>query len=407
MQLGPTAAATTAPAFSRDSLMPKEMLTARIGKGTVQSEIDRSIRVRLEGSGAPSERKLVPDSKAAVELLASEHGPTFEQAMRSFLAVADPHVGKENLKTITFLPDEHASKGVSVLNWASSAAAAGHDAEEVIAPQPDEVERVLKANPGASKEQVVEAIRTGRAKMVVGKVTEGEAENVSFAGAWNSGGNIVMMPDVSREMLATLDLYRIQPGDQLQGKPVDKRADHARWSWHAALHEAHHSVTPMGARGPEWTSVMEEAVPEVLTPQSIEPTTKAANADPSLAARPARDTKGEAIDWPAWNRDHLPKPDKDSASTAKGRYTDGPKLVKELLDMAGVDRRTTEGKATALELLQGQTASRVPKRLADAIVDHAGLEASAAEPLADRIRQAAIGKATIGEIERWIAEQQG
>ncbi|MCW2927294.1 MAG: hypothetical protein JWM86_1262 [Thermoleophilia bacterium] len=389
---------------SAAAALPPEMLGARIGKGTVRSEIDRAIRVRIEGTGPVSTRDIIADSKAASALMASPNGDKFVTAVRSFLTVGDAHQGKENLKTVTFLPDEHASKGISVLNWADSLARDGKmTASDVIEPSKAHLDDVQKKFPQFTREQVRGELRGLTAVEGVKQLTAGEAGNISFAGAWNSDGHIVMMPDVSREMLATLGLYRIQPGDGLTKAPVERRDERARWTWHAAIHEAHHSITPMGKRGPEWTSVMEEAVPEVLTPSGIQPTMQAAGADPRLAARPARDTKGEAVDWPAWSRDHLPKPPAEQEATAKGRYTDGPELVRDLLRMAGIDRRTTEGKATALELLQGQTASRVPRRIADAIVAAKGLDAAAAPDLAQLIRKASIGKATLAEIERLVA----
>ena len=51
---------------------------------------------------------------------------------------------------------------------------------------------------------------------------------------------------------------------------------------------------------------------------------RSGGADTSLAARPARDTKGEAVDWPAWNRDHLPKPPKDDAEAPTPSATSEP-----------------------------------------------------------------------------------
>lgn len=408
MQLSPTAATPSAPtstgSFSAHTLLPREFQVARIGKGTVRSEVDRSIRVLLQGEGAPSTREIVADSKGAADLLASKHGDTFLRGVRAFLEVADPHVGHENLKSITFLPDEHASKGVSVVNWADSTSRTGVDIDTIIEPDPAHVAAAQKQIPELTREQIRGELRRLQAVEGVKLLTAGEAEQVSFAGAWNSNGHIVMMPDVSRDMLATLGLYRIQPGDGLTRLPPKYRDDQARWSWHAALHEAHHSVTPMDKRGPEWTSVMEEAVPEVLTPASVGPTLRSAGADPELAARPARDTKGEAVDWAAWNRSHLPKPSASDSATAAGRYTDGPELVRELLRMAGIDRRTTEGKATALDILQGRSAKFVPRRIADAIVAAKGLDAATAPKLADMIREASIGERTLGEIERFITQ---
>ncbi|MCW2923347.1 MAG: hypothetical protein JWM98_751 [Thermoleophilia bacterium] len=407
MQLSPiTAATAAAPApqrFSAATLLPHEFQVARIGKGTVQSEVDRSIRVRLEGSGPASSRSIVADSKAAADLLTSPAGKRFEGAVRSFVAVADAHEGHEDLKTITFLPDEHASKGVSILNWATNQRQDGVDLDKLIEPSAGDVADAKAQVPGATTEQIRTALRRIVAGEATKELTKTEAADVSFAGAWNGNGNIVMMPDVSRDMLATIGLYRTQPGDELTKVPVKFRDEQARWSWHAAIHESEHSISPSrNVENPEWTRVMEEAIAEVLAPGNVSSTIKRAGGDPALAARPARDTKHEAVDWPAWNRDHLPKPPADQVATAKGRYTDGPELVKGLLRLAGIDRRTTDGKATALDLLQGENSSRVPRRLAEAIVAGRGLPAERTAKLADLIRDAAVSKASLGDIERFL-----
>lgn len=416
MQLAPTTASpalapTPAPApatsgFSTATLLPHEMQVARIGKGTVRSEVDRSIRVLLQGDGPPSQRTIVADSKAAADLIASPSGETFTKAVKSFLSVADAHVGKENLKSVTFLPDEHASKAVSVLNWAGNVTDAGLNIDDMLKPSDKLVAQIHQQIPTMSPDAIRAKLRKEQASGGIKQLTDGEARQVSFAGAWNTNGHIVMMPDVSRNMLATIGLYNTQPGDQLaQRRPQDRTAS-ARWSWHAALHEAQHSITPMGSRGPEWTSVMEEAVPEVLVPSSIRPTLHRAGADPSLAAHITDGSTPAVIDWAAWSRDHLPKPAASEAATAQGRYTDGPALVRDLLRMAKIDRRTTEGKATTTELLQGRSAQFVPRRIADAIVTANGLPSSAAPKLADLIRQASIGKRTLADIRDFVTPKE-
>lgn len=401
----PTAAAAPAgpPPTSVRELLPKELQVARIGKGTVASEVDRSIRLRFEGTGPIDGRTVVADSAAAAKLYAEGHGETLERAVRSFASIVDAHKGKENLKTVTFLPDEHASKGVSVLNWADHATRAGHSVDEMLEPTPEQLDEAAKQLPDIPREQLRAELRRAAASEGAKMLTEGEASSVAFAAAWNGGGHVVMMPDVSRDFLSTIGLYRIQPGDQTQLRPTATRERAGKWAWDTALHEVHHSISPMGARGPEWTSVMEEAVPEVLSPGDIRGAVAKAKADFSLVARPARDTKDEAVDWPAWNRRHLPKPPASEVETAKGRYTDGPELLRELLRMAGIDRRTTEGRATALELLQGEAAARVPRRVADAIVAATGIPAEQAPKLADLIREASIGKKTLGDIRSFVA----
>ena len=402
MLLSSVTASAAAPPTSASSLLPREMQVARIGKGTVQSEIDRSIRVRFEGTGPIEGRKVVPDSAAAVALFQTKDGATLERAIRSFASIVDAHQGNEDLKTVTLLPDEHASKGVSILNWADTATREGHSIDKMLEPTRKDLDQAAKQFPDLSRDQLRAELRKVFASEGAKQLAQGEAENVAFAAAWNGNGNIVLMPDVSRDFLSTIGLYRIQPGDQTQLRPVEKRERAAKWAWDTALHETHHSISPLGPRGPEWTSVMEEAVPEVLSPGDIKGAVAKAQADFSLTARPARDTKQEAVNWPAWNRTHLPQPPKDQVETAKGRYTDGPALLRELLQMAGIDRRTTEGEATALELLQGKSASFVPRRVADAIAAERGLPVEQARELADLIRKAAIGKATLGEIKAFV-----
>ena len=403
MQFSPLTASAPTPPTSAATLLPREMRVARIGTGSVASEIDRSIRLRFEGSGPIEGRTVVPDSAAAIALFKTKDGATLERAVRSFASIVDAHQGNENLKTITLLPDEHASKGVSILNWADSATRQGHSIDQMLEPTKQDLDKAAKQFPDLTREQLRTELRKVFATEGVKQLAAGEAENVAFAAAWNGNGHIVLMPDVSRDFLSSVGLYRIQPGDQTQLRPVEKRERAAKWAWDTALHETHHSISPMGPRGPEWTSVMEEAVPEVLSPGDIKGAVAKAGADFSLTARPARDTKDEAVDWPAWNRKHLPKPPKEQVETAKGRYTDGPALLRDLLQMAGIDRRTTEGKATALELLQGKSASFVPRRVADAIAAEHGLSVDQARDLADLIRKAAIGKATLGEIKDFVA----
>ncbi|MCW2922467.1 MAG: hypothetical protein JWL76_2341 [Thermoleophilia bacterium] len=402
MQLSTVTASAPVPPTSAASLLPREMQVARIGKGTVASEIDRSIRVRFEGTGPIEGRKVVPDSAAAVALFKTKDGATLEKAIRSFASIVDAHQGNEDLKTVTLLPDEHASKGVSILNWADTATREGHSIDQMLEPTRKDLDEAAKQFPKLSRDELRTELRKVFAAEGAKQLAQGEAENVAFAAAWNGNGNIVLMPDVSRDFLSTIGLYRIQPGDQTQLRPVEKRERAAKWAWDTALHETHHSISPMGPRGPEWTSVMEESVPEVLSPGDIRGAVARAQADCSLTARPARDTRHEAVDWPAWNRQHLPQAPKDQVETAKGRYTDGPALLRELLQMAGIDRRTTAGKAEALDLLQKRSASYVPRRVADAIVAEHGLASDKAPALADLIRKATIGKATLGEIKDFL-----
>jgi hypothetical protein len=405
--LGPVSIATAASApraeYSAQGLLPHELQVARIGKGTVQSEVDRTIRVRLEGDGPPSQARLVPDSAAADALLSSPDGPKLDRAIRSFLKVADGHAGKENLNSVTLLPDEHASKAVSVLNWAAANTRAGEDISSMLDPTEYRVAQIRKENPEYSRAQIRGIMRQYAAQDAAKRLSAGDTSELAFSAAWNYDGNIVVMPDVSRDLLTGIGLYRTQPGDETSKLPRTIRSLQARQAWQTVVHETNHSITPLrNFDAPEHTRVFEEAIPEVLADSKIGATVHAAGADLARSALPARDTRHEVVDWPAWNRDHLPKPPADKVETAQGRYFDGPTLVRELLHLAKVDRRTSEGKAATEELLQGQTASRVPKRLADAIVSAQGLPAAKADPLAELIRRVSVGEKSLADITSFL-----
>lgn len=363
--------------------VPREVLATRVGRGTVASELDRALRVGFVGDGPVSSRRIVPETTAAAQLLASPGGAAFERGIRSFVGVADAYKGRENIRTVTLYPDEHSVKAGDVVDLLSAMHADGVDTSPVSA---------------HAREFVLD-----QAKDV--------PSHVRFSAARNLDGHIAVMPDVAREYLTTLGLYRLQPGDGAVRAPVALRDDLARESWRTMVHETHHSVTPQ-PNSPlehESTSVMEEAVPSVLERTQASAIAKRAGADMSLAQRPARDTKDEAVDWPAWNRKHLPAPPSDLADKAEGRYVDGPALVREALRLAGLDRRTREGRATAEELMQGAPAEDVPDRLAAAIVSRHGLDGSAgggdaATQLSNLIRRIAVGKEPRVALERAVEQ---
>jgi hypothetical protein len=390
--------------FSAQALLPREIQNARVGHGTVASEIDRSIRLRLDGDGPASQVELVPDSAAAAQLMANpEHAAKLTTAIRTFLAEADAYQGKENLNSVTLVPDEHASKGISMLNWATVERGGPMDVEQAIEPTRYAVDKLRKEHPEYSRQDLAGALRQVNADALTKELTGEEAANVKFAAAWNAEGNIVFMPDRSRDLLASIGLYRIQPGDEATKLPPAYRPYSAFDAWHAGLHEAHHSITPeLNEHSPEHTSVFEEAVPEVMSVPGTISKMIHGGGNPMALARVARSEKGQAVDWAAWNRDHLPKPPESQMATAEGRYVDGPKLVLDLLKLAGIDRRTTEGKARTADLLQGERAARVPKRLAEAIVEAKGLAPAKADKLADLIRAACVGLQGLGDIKDFV-----
>ncbi|MBC7461720.1 MAG: hypothetical protein H7287_10200 [Thermoleophilia bacterium] len=360
--------------------LPDEVRTMRIGRGTVQSEVDRTIRVRLEGTGPASTRALHADSGAARELFASPGGARFERGIRALLATADGARGDENLRSITIVPDEHASKGVIALNEALERTRLGNATPVT----PADVRRLAADEPAA----------------------------LTYSGARKLGGNVVLLPMVARTWLATLGLYHPQADDDVTRLPASERAAAGRWSWHAAIHEVQHSISPR-TRGDsrEATRALEESIAEVLAPAQVAPTMRAAGATVDRAARtPRAGDAPSAVPWAAWSTDALLDrlPPTRGADDARGdvqatrRYVDGPELLAELTRAAGIDRRTTAGRAAAAQLLQGRGASFVPRRVADAIAARHGGTTDQARPLADTIRLAAAGRAASGAVQHAV-----
>ncbi|MCW2956489.1 MAG: hypothetical protein JWO69_1358 [Thermoleophilia bacterium] len=383
---------TAVPTSSIQTLLPHAVRTTRVGLGTVQSEANRAIRVRIEGTGPASTRRLEPDTTAAAELFNSPAWPAFERGVRAVLATADAHDGDDNLRSFTLLPDEHASKAIVVLNDAAHRA----DRGEAFAPGVDHA----------------------GARALVREMTKFDSGNLSVTGARNLGGHIVKMPHSSRDFLATLGLYRPQWEDESQALPDDVRAAQAgRHSWHTGVHEVQHSISPR-TKGDsvESTRVIEESIAEVLAPSLVSRAMRAGGADATGVMVPREeDEPAGAVNWKPWNRDHLFEDvtasnagsAAETAATTTRRYVDGPDLVRELTRMAGIDRRTTAGRQQAVDLLQGREASHVPRRIADAIVARHGGERTDARALADLIRGAATGARPLTDVRRAVRELAG
>ncbi|MCZ4495790.1 MAG: hypothetical protein JWM25_373 [Thermoleophilia bacterium] len=359
-----------APTTSVRTVLSPQLRERPIGNGTVQSEVDRTLRVRFEGTGPPSQRTLVADSAAAATLMDSPAGATFERGVRALLGSADVATGAENLRSLTLLPDEHASKAVVVLNDVLARSARGEA-------------------PGITSERIRE-------------LTQYEDDAVATSGARNLGGHMVLMPGVSRDMLGSLGLYRAQYDDESQA--TGDAAAAGRWSWHAALHEVQHSITPR-TKGDEVESsrVLEESIAEVLSPALVTPALRRAGADPARLLQPREEGEpAGAVDWQPWNRDHLfdamPPAPAGSETLSTQRYVDGPQLLRGLTQLAGIDRRTTEGRRDAAELLQGVAANYVPERIARRLVREHGASTDQVGELTRLIRAATVGTASLADI---------
>lgn len=411
----PTAATAVQPAAGRiqsmlspddRAAMPVEMLETRVGRGTLASELDRSIRVRFEGTGPVSGRDIVAETTAAAKLLAGPGGDTFRETVRAFASVADAHQGVENLKSVTFVPDEHAAKAAKILNQVSAIHHDGVDTKkELTTVPPGLLAKLRKENPGVPLDLLKDAIVRAQNRDLVLDWAKDEPSHVRFSAAYNLDGHVTVMPDVARELFASVGLYRIQPGDQATKLPLARRDLAVKEAWRTMVHETYHSVNPLpnSFNDNEVARVMEEAISTVLERSQGQRAWLRAGVDPDSIERPARHQNGMAVDWAPWNRAHLPAPPKDLADTAKGRYDTGPKLVRAMLGHAGLDLRTAEGRSAMLKILETGDAAGLPLRLAQAVAAKQGLDAAATKSLATLVEQVSVGTAPRAAIDRLVA----
>lgn len=367
-------------------LVPEALLDTRIGTGTVASEFDRAVRVRVEGRG--DERRFVPETTAAANLLASPAGPRFERLLRSTAntPILDAAKGVDDLHAITLVPDEHAAKAVELLGRVLDFA---RETGEPVRFSED-------GSPAAEKAAIRE---------FAGGVAKDLPAQLAFSAGWNGGGDILIAPDVSRNLLAGIDGYAYGPGDALlharnrPGLPKlptterppsneQEREFNMREALTTLTHERHHSITPMGSRGSETTSIFEEVAAEVLGVRERGIVQRAAGADVPGVVKDAANAVDEGnLGWKPWNRDHLPKPPAGLVDTAQDRYTDGPRVVRELMRTAGIDLRTTDGRRAVTEILQGGDVARAPRRLADALIKHLGVDMAHREELVGLVKK--------------------
>jgi hypothetical protein len=355
--------------------VPDVALNARIGRGTVASEYDRAIRVRLEGAGAPSTRTIVPETTTAQRLLASPAGQGFEALIHRTAAEADAAHGADDLRSYTFVPDEHAAKAVTFLDAVQDSARATG-------------ERVTFGNSHKGWTEKIGAQKT------VDAITKNLPAEINFAAAWNDAGHIMIMPDEARTVLSTINAYRFKAGDKLlTGTGAEaKREERLRDSIDTMVHETHHSVSPFHAASEsENTAIIEEGVSSVFGKRDRSQVMRGIGANDTVHAVAADPTGGSkdlsGIDWAGWNRDHLPQPPAGEVATSHGRYVDGPKVLRDILHLAGVDLRTKAGEADTYQLLQGKPSQDVPRVLADALIARRGVDPSHREQLVDRIRR--------------------
>jgi hypothetical protein len=394
------------------ALIPDLAFDTRIGKGTVGSEFDRNLRVRFEGTGIASQRSIVPETTTTQRLLASPAGPAFERLVRSAAAVADAANGTDNLHHLTLTPDEHAVKGLYMLG------AFTDEAKVTGKPVRFTKGHWSKADLPAAEQRAALRYSKDIAAFVPGRIGQG-------VGAWNGQGDVVLTPDMSRNLLATIGAYRPQDGDVImsrygappasdltpeQNKAVDVPLTKLRrgvlnWDTNALVHETHHSITPMAKRGSEETSIIEEAVSTIFGERNSAVIQRQAGLDvASVAANPAAVVDRAQLGWKPWNREHLPQMKPGEAEQVQSRYVDGPQVVRDLLKVFKVDLRTKAGEAEAFRLLQSRPAVEIPRFLANELIARNNLDPAHADKLTDRIRRSVSSPSGAGLVTKFLTE---
>jgi hypothetical protein len=345
-------------------LLPDALLDARVGRGTLAGELNDQLRFRVEQVGSNvADWKLHADSPKAAAIVQTKAGERLLRQLRASMSSTGVFGDRSNLKGF-ILPD---------------------DLESVIAARaiafledPAELDGVRLAKLGAAGDTKAAGalLQSWRAPM---------AARAARAGAWNGEGWITFLPHTARGMLVAAGGYDPHRQREAYLLEASKRVNFLAGN---GAHEVQHSVTN---RTPSATFTwMEEGISNVFsrTPVFQARIARAAGMSPqSYAAMLAHEPSFE----PGWATYRRPGGAAASEATDAARersYNRSQVVLRDLARMAGADFRSAAGQARAYDLLQGRTLRYVPGRLADAIIEHNGLDASVRERLRDRIKVA-------------------
>lgn len=313
----------------------------RIGAAKFHGEpldhlVQRQVQVRLQGDGDLSQRTLVPQTDAAVDLLRGPHGLKFEQALRGLLSTVDGRKGVRNVEGITL---------------ATSAEGFGiNRALTHIDRLPEhKLDTLVQDSPPG---QLGAAISSYAGKAQYSAQKNGTyAQNLSW---------IDLSAGASRSMLGA-----IKDGRTARGEASANLVG-------TLVHELQHAVSPAkisdlsaGAAGPTPLNWLEEGSADVLTWQK--PVLRDTAERMGL---PYRDFKG----WTS------------AGNTQHAGYPVQRSIITSLLGEAGINVRSRAGIERATDVLQGRSLREVPGKLADEIIANRGLPAGLRTDLRTRIR---------------------
>ena len=341
----------TNPVPAVTTVRPLDIGAMRIGSRTVRSADAASLRFAFLGDGPASTRVVAPLTARAQQLLQSPAGPAFTRALQRFASPADALEGRDNLRTVNLVPDVDALAAAR------------------LRPKLEQLAMQGPVTDSATIDRVHDAMRSWRAD---------SKEQIGTHDAFNVNGDVFVSPDAGRALLASVGAY-VPSATERSGPGIDWQ----KFLPHLLRHEVEHSVTPPKSIVRPAIAGLEEGIAETLS--TARPAATASRFDlPSRPLTPVADALAATAGWRAVPR--KPAAVSEAAQASNAVYAKRQDLVGQLLEVAGVDRHTRDGYATARQLLQGTPIERVPGHLADTIIARHDLDPKVREPLRLRIR---------------------
>jgi hypothetical protein len=357
---------------SRELVTP-ELLKTRIGKGTVATGLENQIRFRVEGDGPMSQRRFVPDTKLAKDLLDSPAGPKLMRMLSVDASGTGDLWKKSNLKGFILPRDNTATAAAQILG--------GLDSGDWHAQR---IRGAAKNNPKKAVEQASQLYQEVR-------------EESTFAGGWNSDGWITFMPDTTRQMLTAAGAYKPRRSEP----DLRDALSSASYITGNGVHEVQHSVSPATDYSNERTRWFEEGTANVFsrTPWVHQRNAKSMGVsvesyEDAMNSKPSFDTH-----WGPWKREPITgKHAKKLEQQSKRNYGDSQVILRQLLELSGVPATDPKTYNEAFHLMQGQSKRFTAGRLADGIIKQHNLDPKVREKLRQRIIDSVESPTSVDDI---------
>lgn len=343
-----------------NALFSDALLSARVGRATLASELNDQIRFRVDRRGTNvSDWVLQPDSPLAHALLESPAGAPLTRQLETAMSTIGPYHDRTNLKGF-ILPDDLegviAARAVALLED-------NHDTQGRALRRLGSMGDTLAAS---------DMLQAWRIPM---------KQRADRAGAWNGEGWITFLPHTARAMLLAAGAYA--PHKRREAYLLDAKTRVAFLAGNGA-HEVQHSVTDRtSAASLTW---MEEGIanafsrtPHIQKKLAHEAGITVEDYEKRLATPPVFN--------PGWGV-YVRGGESTRAERSEKRermYDRSQQVVRDLVEIAGAPMGTPAGDQEAFRLLQGRTLYYVPGRLADAIIKHNSLDPSVRDSLLNHL----------------------